>query len=120
MATREGYLYVDHRASPGLPEPIARRMGGSAGEKLHEIATLTCSHCKTVQIKNPLRIRERGFCSKCSHYVCDICEAKMHHPDYIHVPFDKLVDIIQTQRALLGSPTELLISPTLKETTTHG
>jgi hypothetical protein len=94
----EGYLMIDHRASPGLPEDIARKTGLDpkyCGEgKLYEAATLTCSHCKCAFLKNPLRTREREKCSKCGwHYVCDVCAAEMKMPGYSHLPFEKLVDI---------------------------
>ena len=97
MAQREGFLFVDHRASPGFPntpegEAMARRMGGRPGQKLIENATLTCCHCKTSVIKNPFRQRERENCPKCGNaYVCDWCAAKMREPDYIHNPMEKVV-----------------------------
>jgi len=95
MAQREGYLLVDHRASPGLPEDLARRMGVAAGSKLGEVATLTCCHCKTAVIKNPFRQRERYDCPKCNFkYVCDFCAAKMREPDYVHTPYESLVDAV--------------------------
>lgn len=55
MATlrrHEGFLLIDHRASPGVPEEIALAAGMDpkhCGEgKLFEAPTLTCSHCKGV------------------------------------------------------------------------
>lgn len=111
-----GYLMVDHRASPGLPEDVARLVGYDpkfCGEgKLFEAATLTCSHCKTAVVKNPLRTRERHFCAACSgHYICDGCAFEASQPDYAHTPFDKKID--DTLRAAaLGSPTTLLFSAT--------
>ena len=73
----EGYLLVDHRSSPGLPEDIARMAGYDpqhCGEgKMYEQASLTCAHCKNVVIKNPLRTRAREYCIKCDHYICDGC-----------------------------------------------
>jgi hypothetical protein len=105
-----GYLTLDHRASPGLPPEFARRMGVPSGSILFEADTLTCAHCKTVQIKNLLRTRERASCWKCNnHYICDICAWKARQPDYNHLPFEKIVDIVQ--KTPLGSPTELLFSP---------
>jgi hypothetical protein len=98
MPQREGYLFVDHRASPGFDDTpegraMARRMGGRAGQKLIENATLTCCHCKTVVIKNPFRTRERNVCYKCGcRYVCDFCAFKMQKPDYVHAPMEKIVE----------------------------
>jgi hypothetical protein len=49
MARQMGYLMVDHRASPGLPEDVARWAGYDpklAGEgKVYEVDTMSCSHC---------------------------------------------------------------------------
>ncbi len=95
---REGYLLVDHQASPGLPEDIARASGydpAMCGEgKRFEAATLTCAHCKAAVVKNPLRTREREHCMKCSgRYVCDNCAIVARLPDYNHAPFEKYVDV---------------------------
>lgn len=116
--SREGYLMIDHRASPGLPEDIARATGLDpklAGEgRLLEAATLTCSHCKVVVVKNSLRTRERASCFKCLHYICDFCSAEMQKPDYNHLPFEGLVELEQNfvnQKGLQifqGTPQELL------------
>lgn len=57
----EGYLLIDHRATG---------IGGMV-----ESATLTCSHCQRQVVLNPARTRERHYCPKCDHYVCDGCEA---------------------------------------------
>ncbi len=101
--SREGYLLIDHRASPGIPADVAQQLhldpAQVAGGKLLEAASLTCSHCKVVVIKNPLRIKERTHCFKCNHYVCDFCGAAMAQPDYSHVPFDKRVDDELTRAA---------------------
>lgn len=96
MPQREGYLMIDHRASPGLTEEAARQSGLDpryCGEgKLLEAATLTCSHCRIAVVKNPLRTRERPFCRKCMHYICDFCAAAMDQPDYQHAPFEKMAE----------------------------
>lgn len=109
---------IDHRFSPGLPEGVSRFCGYDpkyTGEgKLFEAASLTCSHCKTGVVKNPLRTRERASCPKCGwHYICDLCAAQMHEPDYSHLPFEALVDLEQkfAQKGVttfLGTPQELL------------
>jgi hypothetical protein len=107
-----GYLMIDHRASPGLPEDVALKMGLDpkfCGEgKMFEGATLTCSHCKCSVVKNPLRVRERAKCSKCgNHYVCDFCAADMLRADYTHLPFEAKVDI--EKEMVLGSPQKLIM-----------
>lgn len=107
QSSKEGYLFVDHRASPGLDAEMARRIGYEPEfvkeGKLYEQATLTCCHCTTVVIKNLLRTRPRENCAKCGNsYVCDWCYAEMQHPDYVHNPMtkkkDDLVDLGYHQR----------------------
>lgn len=112
MFKQMGYLMVDHRASPGLPEDIARACGYDprlSGEgKVYEADTLTCAHCKGTVVKNIFRTRERHVCKKCSdHYICDACAFQASLPDYVHVPFSLIVDNLKKQEAL-GSPTSLL------------
>lgn len=79
MKKPEGYLMIDHRASPGLPPALALRLGidpRHLGEgKLFETATMRCAHCTVSVIKNPDRTRERARCSKCHAYICDGCAA---------------------------------------------
>lgn len=113
MAKQQGWLMIDHRASPGLTEEVSISIGLDpklTGEgKLLEADTLTCSHCKTVVMKNPLRIRERYNCPKCNfHYICDFCAAAARDPDYNHFPYDKLVDVTKAGK-MLGSPPGLLL-----------
>ncbi len=122
MGRREGEIMVDHRASPGLPEDVARLVGYDpklSGEgKLFEAATLTCSHCKNAVVKNPLRTRARENCSKCgNHYICDFCYIEMQKADYTHTPFDKKIQdtLDLAAREILGSPQELLLA-NIKET----
>lgn len=117
MAQRTGYLFVDHRASPGLPEDVARASGYDPLHckegKLFEADTLTCAHCRTGVVKNPLRTRERASCFKCGHhYICDICAAQMLHPDYDHTPFERLVDVgveLAHKGQPLGSSLDLML-----------
>lgn len=111
--SREGYLMVDHRASPGLPADIARAAGydpDAVGEgKLFEAATLTCAHCKVSVVKNPFRVRERANCPKCDHhYICDGCDYQTTLADYSHLPYDKFVDL--TIDGKLGTLQELLMT----------
>ena len=110
IAKQQGYLEIDHRSSPGIPAELARIMGldpKQMGEGCYfETETLTCSHCKTSQIKNTLRSRERGFCTKCYHYICDGCNAQSLTAEYQHMPFEKLIDITR-DLAERGTPTPL-------------
>lgn len=118
MGQREGYLLVDHQASPGIPEHLALAWGLNpelVGEgKRLEAATLTCAHCKTAVMLRPERIRERHNCLKCSgKYICDACHLLSCMPDYSHEPFEKRLDDLKDLEAkgipMLGSPPSLLL-----------
>jgi len=101
MAKPYGYLFVDHRASPGIPADKARQMGyepSQVGEgKVMEADTMTCAHCRDIFIKNPLRTRERYYCMECGgDYICDLCNAERLKSDYVHLPFQQIVDLVAT------------------------
>lgn len=88
LKRHEGWLMIDHSASPGIPADVARRIGldpkqVGEGKKL-EAATITCKHCGGAFLKNPKRTRPRGYCRQCDHYICDPCTAAMVLPDYVH------------------------------------
>lgn len=73
--SREGYLLIDHRYSPGITADLPRPPGmiDPVGPgQTFESATSTCGHCGVPHILNPNRSRPRGYCFKCSHYVCDM------------------------------------------------
>jgi hypothetical protein len=80
LRSHEGYLLIDHRNSPGVPEEVMVSTGlpTFAGKKdsVFECATFTCADCETVVYINPKRNRARGYCPKCDHYLCDDCEAE--------------------------------------------
>ena len=104
---REGYLFVDHSASPGLPEDVARASGYDPllckEGKRFEAATLSCIHCKTVVVKSPLRQRERHKCMKCGgKYICDGCAFLASMPDYSHLPFEKYTDLTLEGKLIYG------------------
>jgi hypothetical protein len=77
--SKEGYLLIDHRASPGFTPEQARMLGIDADprqlgpKQMFEAPTITCSHCLCSFVINPDRKRERGRCWKCFHYLCDQC-----------------------------------------------
>jgi len=72
----EGEILIDHRASPGLtPEQMAGFDSPIvAGGDIYESPLITCGHCRTAVVLNPQRTRDRGYCQKCDHYLCDECE----------------------------------------------
>ena len=108
MSQSEGYLFVDHRASPGIPAEQARRMGydpAQVGEgRVLEAATKMCRHCNNPVILNPLRDRERATCLACGgDYICDLCDAERRRPDYQHLPFRKIVDLVGGGEFIAGN-----------------
>lgn len=86
--SHEGELFVDHRASPGLTDEQAIKLGyapGILGEgKVFEAPTMGCNHCGTVVVINPKRTRDRDWCSQCDMYVCDNCALERRLPGYVH------------------------------------
>lgn len=100
LKRHEGWLLIDHSASPGIPADIARRIGYApedvAEGAVFETATLTCKHCKTSYIKNRFRIRPREYCRKCDHYICDGCAQQAAQPDYVHRCGEEILDATLT------------------------
>ena len=118
MRQREGYLMIDHSASPGIPEDFARAVGLDPDlvreGKVLEAATKTCVHCKSTVVLEPRRTRERASCVKCGgKYICDDCALQARLPGYSHVPFEQKVDLVKEAEAKgipnLGSPPRLLM-----------
>ena len=120
LRDKEGYLLIDHRASPGLPADIARQSGfdpkfTSEGGIL-EASTMTCSHCTNSVVLNPERIRKREYCQKCDAYICDACHALTTVPNYQHASYVKISDLLLNdaeKRTALGSSLILLNNPNL-------
>lgn len=77
LRSQEGYLCLDNRNSPGVPDEliVAQGLPAGAGRGLFESATFTCSHCNFMVVLNPKRTRERGFCRGCNQCICDACTA---------------------------------------------
>lgn len=73
--SREGELYIDHRASPGLTAEDVGAFGGPVVKRgeVYESAIIVCGHCQAAVILEPKRTRDRGWCSKCDAYLCDDC-----------------------------------------------
>lgn len=62
-----GLLQIDHRhASAPMP----------GVQDLVEVPTYTCTHCESVVVMNPNRVRPRYTCRGCSHMICDSCGSK--------------------------------------------
>ena len=84
--SHEGYICIDHKESPGFTDQDAKTVARVSlmpflgrGKKF-EAATDTCAHCIAgkVVIRNPLRTRPRGHCTKCDHFICDPCQADFY------------------------------------------
>jgi ribosomal protein S27AE len=113
----EGYLMIDHRASPGIPEALAWRGGLPAGGLREgaflELKTKKCRHCGGVSVLNPERSRERYSCMKCGDYICDACKAATLASGYIHRSFSELADKVRSGRfTVSGDPSALILTPT--------
>lgn len=112
--SQEGYLQVDHRESPGVPETIlhATGMPVGAGRGVFEAATITCAHCCRVMVRNPLRTRDRAWCSKCDRYICDWCGAAMAKSGECR-DIERIVEELQSAAARGATEAELqtIITP---------
>ena len=80
---RAGYVCIDHRESPGFtPQQCVdggrTKLAGHIGAgQMFEAKTDFCSHCERVVIRNPDRLRQRGWCWNCDHFICDDCALVM-------------------------------------------
>ena len=76
LKRHEGYMMIDNRNSPGVPDEVLVKQGlpPGAGQGLYESATYTCSHCQSVIVMEPKRTRPRAYCGKCDQRICDACE----------------------------------------------
>lgn len=102
---REGWLLIDHSASPGIPPDVARRLGLNPKEvgegKRMERATIPCKHCGGHVVKNPRRSRPRSFCRLCDHFICDGCAYAASLPGYVHQCKEALLDAAMRRSALI-------------------
>lgn len=111
----EGYLMIDNRNSPGVPEELMHALGLPvvAARGMFEAPTITCSHCQAVVVINPLRNRERAYCTKCDHYICDGCGARRAASGGECKTFKQIADEVQ-ERAVLteqrGGPGGVIVA----------
>ena len=97
LKRHEGWLVIDNRFGPGVPAEMIRASGKDAPVvaegAMMECSTITCSHCHSVVILNPERTRQRNYCKKCDHYICDSpgCNSGC-------VPMNKVLDDLQEQQ----------------------
>jgi len=97
----EGYLLVDNRHAP-VPEELlrAKNIPVEMAKGVFESGVITCSHCQRQVIVNPLRTRERAYCRKCDHYICDLCGAEYGRTGGECKNMKKTLDDLQEQAAL--------------------
>ena len=117
-----GELFIDHRASPGI-NPALRRIFGDVivpEGTARTFPTLTCSHCKSVQLANKDRVRPRNYCRACNHhYICDPCAATAARADYVHRNFEQIADMVRSEKFVLAGPlTSAILIP--KGASHHG
>lgn len=112
LRQHEGYLLIDHRNSPGMPDQVmvATGLPAGAGRGLFEAPTYSCSHCQRVVVLNPLRTRAREYCARCDSHICDRCGALRAANGGDCKTFKQIVDEVQ-HAASHGKPVPTLILP---------
>jgi hypothetical protein len=102
LRSYEGYLLIDNRNNEGVPGGLAHASNPdlpvSFGRGVFEAPTITCSHCGSVVIINPNRQRERSFCAKCNHYLCDGCGVILAQTKEC-TPWLKVIEKVQERAA---------------------
>jgi hypothetical protein len=80
----EGYLQIDHRASPGTAA-VPSGMN-------YESATATCKHCSIPITLDPRRTKPKEYCPSCDGYICSVCSLAKKQPGYIHMGINQFFD----------------------------
>lgn len=96
----EGYLLMDHRAGDPMP----------GQPRFAELPVVTCSHCQAQVVLNPLRTRDRAYCPKCDHYICDVCEGARVASGGACKTFKQLADEV-SEAGATGRPLPSLVLP---------
>jgi hypothetical protein len=76
---KPGYLLIDNRHAP----PVSLAQAAAAGREVlgagvagvFEADVYSCAHCAATVVKNPDRVRPRGYCRSCDAFTCDPCTA---------------------------------------------
>lgn len=111
---REGYVLIDHTDSPGFTcadvGPAAAELFGPG--KKFEGGMLKCHRCDKQTILNPLRTRERGYCSRHDAHLCDECALTVKMIGVCQ-SFDEFIDLYLNRVANGYSPPilEALLNP---------
>lgn len=101
LASLEGYVLIDNRNNPGVPDEIVLAQGlpAGAGTGIFEEACYTCSHCERQVVKNRARTRPRGFCTGCNKVICDECDTKYHASGHQCIPFKAFAEEVRNAAA---------------------
>lgn len=97
LQDREGYMLIDQRDAPRLPDDVLRSCGLGDIDmraKVVELPTFWCPHCTAHVVQNPKRntvSMPRHFCRKCGRLICDGCHAIMVMTG-VHKTFAELAD----------------------------
>lgn len=96
LNSHTGYLIVDHSNSPGisideLPDRLKSTAVIAGAGEIVEFDTKSCSHCERQVYFNPGRVRDRGICYHCHHYICDSCN-EIYRKTRLCVPFKAVLD----------------------------
>lgn len=96
LKSHSGYLIIDHKDSPGIdPQQVPKQLRSSTvavGKgQVYEADIKQCTHCERGVILNIDRIRSRGYCPYCHHYICDSCRKILDITGQC-VPFRKVLD----------------------------
>lgn len=104
---------LDHRAGAPVPDEIIRSCGlpTGAGHKLFEAATYTCSHCQYVTVIEPKRTRERAYCRKCDHYICDRCGLILSQTGVCRTFNQVIAEALEAVRKQADTPAPILLLP---------
>jgi hypothetical protein len=102
FASLEGEYLIDNSNSPGVAEELMLRDGipKIAAKKRWEEAVYTCGHCEFQVVKERNRTRPRGVCFKCSHILCDVCDAEYHASGHVCTNFKHMIEELREQAEL--------------------
>jgi hypothetical protein len=119
LKRHEGYLLIDLSNAPPVPDSIIpdkySSLRGLGRSLKKEMGVNTCIHCHAQVILNPERTRDREYCRRCDHYICDspVCIAMKHSegPHSLNAIMDEIREenVLATQSAV--DPTARIIIP---------
>jgi hypothetical protein len=114
LRRHEGYLLIDNRGGPGIGEEFLHAvmpdLPAGCGRGVFEAPTITCSHCHAVVVLNPNRQRERPYCRKCDHYICDACGALAAMNGGECRTFNQILDEVQECAAVAEQRCPIILS----------